>query len=174
MNAVPKTLLTYSEIRNQQRMHPLRQYEIPVEHAVSLPLPTKRWGSSGYAFFASPGVRRPGYSTEQGAPDRWWVVEACGGHILIYAQWKALPFTDGVSWTTVQLPSVSLSVAELQKALDEIEGKMNTLVPAFFEEKAAASDIRKSLLDQLLTYLPQPLITQYRGLAPDFWQWLEG
>ena len=79
MNLPEKILLTYSEARKRQRNHCLRQSEIPVEHAISLPLPTKRWGKPSYAYFASPSLRSPGHPVEQGAPDRWWVTDAHGG-----------------------------------------------------------------------------------------------
>ena len=52
--------INYGEIRQRQRTHVLRQTEVPVDHAVSLPLPTLRWGRPAYACFASPAIRRPG------------------------------------------------------------------------------------------------------------------
>ena len=53
------TLLSYQEFRKRQATHMLRQTEIPVEHAISLPLPTLRWNRPAYIAFASPAIRRP-------------------------------------------------------------------------------------------------------------------
>ena len=46
MNTADTKWLSYSDVRQKQRNSPLRQAEIPVEHAVSLPMPTLR-----FAFF---------------------------------------------------------------------------------------------------------------------------
>src|SRR5215470_12331995 len=100
MKTMQVHLLSFSQIRERQKTHPLRQSEVPVEHAVSLPLPTKRWGEPAYAFFASPAFRIPGKPVEQGPPDRWWAVKAHGGAIMIYALWSVVRYTEGANWST--------------------------------------------------------------------------
>ena len=173
MSAAKEKLLSFSEARERQRSHPLRTYEIPVEHAVSLPLPTRRWGTPAYASFASPALRRPGQPVEQGAPDRWWAVGAHGGRLIIYALWKAAQYADGVNWTTVALPQVTATIAELKEALSRIEELMDALVQAFFAGEGGDVQGRKALSDALEAYLPEPIKLQYRALAPDFFAWLE-
>jgi len=166
MNAPQTTLLTYSNVRNRLRTHMLRQTEIPVEHAVSLPLPTTRWLGPGYAFFASPALRQPGQPVEQGAPDRWWVVDAYGGRLIAYTLWKALPYADGVQWTTVQLPPPAVSLDELRQALVNIERLMEALVPTFFAGEVGEAGARKALAEALKVHLPAPLLPQYRAWRP--------
>src|SRR5437870_13877920 len=108
------TYLSYKDMRKRQRTDMLRQSEIPVEHAVSLPMPTKRWLGPTYASFARPALRRPGQPMEQGAPDRWGVVDAHGGRLIIYALWRVMAFAQGVSWTTITLPRTEQTIAEQQ------------------------------------------------------------
>lgn len=173
MSVAPAKLLGYSAVRDRQRTHPLRMSEIPVEHAVSLPVPTKRWGGPAYAFFASPSLRRPGQPVQQGAPDRWWVVSAFGGGVVIYALWKAVPFAESIGWESTTLPAVGATIAELKQALSHIEGLMNALAPAFFAGEGGDAGARKSLSRALASFIPEPLKPQYRALAPDFFAWLE-
>jgi hypothetical protein len=174
MNTALIRLLTFTEVRDRMRNHPLRVSEVPVEHAVSLPLPTKRWMEPCYAFFASPALRRPGQPVEQGAPDRWWAMSAHGGRIIIYALAKALPLADEANWETVTLPLMSLTIEELKQVLKHIEELLNELAPSFFAGEAGNTQTRKALAAALLDHLPQPLVPQYRALAPDFFAWLEG
>jgi hypothetical protein len=151
----------------------LRQAEIPVEHAISLPLPTKRLPDPGYVFFASPAIRSPKEPIEQGAPDRWWVVDARNGRLMIYALWKVMPFDRSVSWTTQTLPIPVQTLEEQQAALESIESLIDTLAVAFFTNEAGEQAMRKALLEALETFLPAPLLPQYRTFAPDFFAWLE-
>jgi hypothetical protein len=148
--------------------------EIPVEHAVSLPIPTNRWGGPGYAFFASPALRRPGQPVRQDAPDRWWVVSARGGGGIVYALWKAVPFAEGDGWGGVTLPAVASTIAELKQALARIGGLMDTLAPAFFAGEAGDAGARESLSRELASFIPGLLMPQYRALASDFFEWIEG
>ncbi len=165
--------LSYKEMRKNQRIHMLRQAEIPVEHAISLPLPTKCLPDPGYVFFASPAIRRPNEPMEQGAPDRWWFVDAHNGRIMIYALWKVMPFAQGASWTTQTLPSPIQTLQEQQAALDSIESLIDMLAVAFFMNEPGDSSIRKALLEALETFIPTPLLPQYHTFALDFFAWLE-
>lgn len=163
--------LPHAEIRDRMRRHPLRESEIPVEHAVSFPLPTKRCETPGYAFFASPATRRAGEPVLQGAPDRWWILSARSGQLLIYALWDIHPFAEG-PWGSEQLPPVSATIVELRQALTEVEEAIDSLAPDFFEGRPGDGARRLMLLRKLSEILPAPLLPQYRALTPDFFQWL--
>ena len=173
MNTVETKWLSYSDIRQRQRNSPLRQAEIPVEHAVSLPMPTLRFGIPVYAGFASPAQRQPQQPMRQGAPDRWWAVDARSGHLLLYANVTIVTIAPDAHWETVTLPPVECSVGELRQGLAQIEEKMNGLVPVFFAGQAGDKADREALATALLKILPDPLIPQYRAVAPDFFAWLE-
>jgi len=166
-------VLPYAELRARQRTHPVRQTEVPVEHAVSLPLPTRRWGQPGYAFFAAPASRAPDRPPVQAAPDRWWVVDAQAGNLIVYALCSALPLVTDVRWTESPLPPVTSSLDELRKALHDIETRMDVIGPQFFSSGPSDAGGRRTLADALRAYLPQPLQPQYRALTPDFFAWLE-
>lgn len=174
MNTVETKWLTYSEIRLRQRNSPLRQSEIPVEHAVSLPMPTLRFGTPMYASFASPAQRQPQQPMRQGAPDRWWAVDARSGHLLLYAGVAVVPIAPDAHWETVTLPAVASSVEELRQGLAQIEEKMNGLAPVFFAGETGEKADRDALTAALLKVLPDPIVPQYRAVAPDFFAWLEG
>jgi hypothetical protein len=173
MRSIPSRWLSLAEVRERMKTHSLLRSEVPVEHSISFPLPTKRWIGPAYAYFASPVTRRPGQPVEQGAPDRWWVVNAHGGGIIVYALWKAIPYSEGVQWTTVTLPPVTRSIAEQQQEIATIELLMDTLAPAFFMGEPGDPGTRKALVEVLMAYLQKPLLPQYRALTPDFFAWLE-
>jgi hypothetical protein len=165
--------LSLTEIRERLKTHSLLRAEVPIEHYISIPLPTKRWAGPAYACFASPASRRPGQPVVQGAPDRWWVMSAHGGSLIIYALWDVFPYAEVAGWTTVTLPPVTRSIAEQQQDMASIELLMNTLAPAFFGGESSDTRTRKALLEALAAHLPEPLLPQYRALAPDFFAWLE-
>ena len=173
MNTVDTKWLSYSDIRQKQRNSPLRQSEIPVEHAVSLPMPTLRFETPAYAGFSAPAVRRPQEPVQQGAPDRWWAVDARNGHLLLYSHTPTVPIAAGANWQKVTLPPVVKTVDDLRQTLAQIEEKMNGLVPAFFAGESGDKAGRAELARLLSEILPDPLIPQYRALAPDFFTWLD-
>lgn len=167
-----KKILSYSEIRNAQRTHPLQKALVPVEHAVSLPIPTKRAGHLAYAFFAAAAARQPGKPMRQGAPDRWWLLDAHGSaSVIIYALSEVQPFSTE-NFEAVTLPLISGTLADLKAALANLEAQMNALTPVFFADDAGDAEAKKELLTSLLAVLPEPLQPQYRALAPDFFAWL--
>jgi len=173
MNNLQKVLLNYTEVQELYRNSVFRQTEIPVEYAVSLAMPTKKLGIPGYAYFASPALRVPGQPTQQDPPNRWWIVDAHGGQLLIFAQWKVMPFATDVNWTPVQLPPISATIDEMRQVLSDVESIMNKLIPDFFADEPGDPNTRNTLAQTLAEYLPKPLIPQYRTLAPDFFTWLE-
>jgi hypothetical protein len=172
MNQPNKTFLRYSEIRKRLHAHFLAQSEVPVEHAVSLPLPTRRCGMPGYAFFASPAVRLSGKPVEQGAPDRWWVFGAENGRLLLYALCSAVPFGPG-TWPSGVLSPVKGTIAELQAGFKNLEGLMDPLALEFFDREVGSPDARRELKQALESISPRELLPQYRSLASDFFDWME-
>src|SRR5215471_18837736 len=86
------------ELGRHHSLDALRTTDIPVGYLLSLPLPTRRCGRPGYALFASATSRRPGEPRQQQAPDRWFVIDAVTGHLLIYALTTVLPFGDAATW----------------------------------------------------------------------------
>jgi hypothetical protein len=170
---IDKRLMSYAELRERQKSHVLIRSEVPLEHAVSLPLPTLAWGEPAFAYFASPALRRPDEPMQQGAPDRWWVVGAYGGRGLVYALAKAVPFPLGAQFETVTLPRISISRDELRQSLKAVESALDSLAPRFFAHEPGDAAERKQLGAMLTELLPKPLQPQYRALAPDFFSWLE-
>lgn len=165
--------LTYSEIVKRMMAHPLRQSEVPIEHSISLPLPTKRWGAPAYAFFASPAVRIRGEPMQQESPDRWWLISPYGGRVILYALWSALPFAENAGWSDVTIPPATGSIKEDEEMLANIRLLMDSLAPEFFAGHARDASSRKALSDSLAAHIEAPLMPQYRALAPDFFAWLE-
>lgn len=166
-------ILPYSEIRERMRAHPLRQAEIPIEHAISLAMPTRRFGVPGYVYFASPATRSVGDPVRQSPPDRWWVLSAQTGGLLIYALWEVQPFAEQ-EWSVSELPPVLFSVVELRQSLEKIEQLLDQVVADFFAGQAGNRAALHTLSALLSANLPAPLLPQYRTLAPDFFAWLDG
>jgi hypothetical protein len=165
--------LSYADIRARQRTHTLRQTEVPVEHTVSLPLPTLRWVRPAYACFASPAIRRPGQPAEQDPPDRWWAVDARTGHLVAYALWSAVPFATGVAWGRVSLPTPAGGIAALQSLMQTVELLMESLAPDFFDGQPGDPQARRALAEALDAVITEPLRPQVQALAPDFSAWLQ-
>jgi hypothetical protein len=166
------TYLSYQTMVSRQRTGALRQSEIPTEHAVSVALPTKRWGDPAYAYFASPALRTPAQPMRQGAPDRWWLIDAHSGRLIIYALWKIFPFAQGVDWPTVALPEVTLDISALEEKMQTLSLLIDVLAPAFFADKPEDRATKQALVELLTVILPAPLLPQYHALTPDFFSWL--
>jgi len=172
MNGTTPVFLTCTEIRRRLRTHFLIQSEVPTEHAISFPLPTRRSGNPGYALFASPAFRLAGRPMEQGAPDRWWVLNAYSGHLEIYALWSVIHFADA-TWASQVVHPPFPSVAGMREALSKIETGLNTFSPIFFSGGVVSQSDRFALKQSLESVLAAEILPQYRGLVPDFWAWLE-
>jgi hypothetical protein len=166
-------LLSYAELKKRQKVHCLRQAEIPVGHVISLLLPTQRWGGNGYACFASPAQRIPGEPLRQAPPDRWWVVDAYSGHLLQYALWDVLPYALGMQWDTVTLSPPTSSLQALQQMMQRLEQLLENVAEPFFLNKPDPPGLRSELRSSLHSYIPAPLLPQYRELVPDLFSWLE-
>ena len=165
-------LLPYQQIYKQMQTHPIRQTEIPIEHSITLPLPTNRWKVPAYAFFASPVIRTPSVEPEQAPPDMWWITDAYTGRLLLYSKWSIMPFIDNVEWQSQKLPTVTKDVSIMQKQIEELIILMNTTISGFFGHKDVRDSTRSATLELLLDYIPEPITEQYNSLVPDFFEWL--
>jgi len=166
-------LLTYKEIRQRMQRHPIRQSEVPIEHEVSLPVPTLRCGQPAFGFFACSASRRPGQPTRLSPPDRWWAFRAQGGQLLGYNLSAVVPFAASPAWTDVEVPAPSPTVAGVRQLLADIEAMHEALAPEFFAGNAGDAESRAALVKMLRQFAPDPLLQQYRAMAPDFFAWLE-
>jgi len=176
MNLTAIHKLDYATLRKHQGSSAFRMAEIPIEHSISLGLPTLRWGCPAYAFFAGPALKRRGQPVQQGVPDRWWAVDPRSEHLLAYALVAALPFADegtAAVWVTVTLPLPDGTVEQLRERLATIDAMMDTLAPRFFAGEPVSASARSALAEILIAHIPAPLLPPYRALTPDFWAWLE-
>ncbi len=173
MLAQHSRLMTYTELRGNERVTTLRRLEIPNEHAVSLPLPTKRWGEPAYAFFASPARRRPRQPMEQAPPDMWWAISAVDARLLIYAASSILPYAKDEGWKRVTLPRDTRTLDQAKNDISVIERSIDDLAPAFFEGDRGSESVRHTLIQALVQHVPDLLMPQYLTLVPDFFEWLK-
>lgn len=164
-------ILTYAELRQSQKTHYLRQHEIPVEHSLSWPVPTLRWGIPAYACFASPAHRMPGKPLVQGPPDRWWLIDARNGHLLLYALTRLHPFSQE-AWSDVEFPAVQRSLAEQKELLAGLEQHMATAADRFLSGEQLSSSEQADLKAVFSALVPDSLAAQYHALVPDFFEWL--
>jgi hypothetical protein len=162
--------LSYRQALAWSRKHPLRLSEIPVEHAISLPLPTMTFGGHDYVQFAAPAVREPGQPTRQGAPDRWWAFEAQGGRLRFYALVAARPFGHGFSESIVSSPVKTMD--ELRAGHAEFEAAMEGVARDFFAGAPRDAAKRETLAAALRIVIPPDILPQYQAAAPDFFTWL--
>lgn len=172
-NAPDRPFLAYADVLRRGALWSQRESEIPVDHGVSLGLPTCRWSNPGYAFFASPALRRPGLPVEQEPPDRWWVLEARTGRLIIYALSTAVSFSSGAAWGSVTLPATSRSLQDAIAEQARVGEFFDRLAPAFFQGRTADPSWRQGLSAALSHLIPEPLRAQYEALAPDFFAWLK-
>lgn len=165
------TLISYLGALRGSRNGATREVDVPIGHAVSLPLPTLRFGMPAYATFASPAVREPEKLVVQGPPDRWWLLDARSGTVAIFALCVVHPFAK-VQFTKVTLPRPAATVAELRQELKEIQAQLDTLAPLFLRGEQGEAEARHKLHRALMARIPQVLWPQYEALAPDFLAWL--
>jgi hypothetical protein len=165
--------LSYADARRLFGTHPIRISEIPVEHAISLPVPTLRCGAPGYAGFAGPARRVPHAPLQLGAPDRWWVLGVQRGALLLYGLTTAVRFMEKLSPEQVTLPPVTRSLAAVEEDLRILDMLMDRAGGEFFAVRPADADLVTDLLAVLTAHVSPMVMSWYRGLAPDFFGWLE-
>jgi hypothetical protein len=167
-SSIRKTLTSYAEIRAGQGKFALRRFEVPVGHAISLPLPTLRWNEPAFAFSASPARHLPGKPPLQFAPDRHWAIAAHGGALIVYALARAVPLGPAAMPGPVEVAPVAASVAETEKRLSEWDVLMTKATVEFFEGRQPSE--RDAVKDAFRGLVAEPLWPFYRELTPDFWQ----
>lgn len=164
----------YKQIRKNFAEHAVRHTEVPIEHAISLPIPTLRWSLPAFAGFAGPAVRAPGRPLRLAPPDRWWALDAEGRRLIGYGLIRALPFSDEFEGNEVIVERDGRSLADLQEDLRLLDQLMDQAVPPFFAGAQSDAVIRVDLLEVLTAQVTDAVAPWYRRLAPDFFQWLEG
>jgi hypothetical protein len=168
------TVLPYPRVREAFGSHPVRAAEVPVEHAVSLPLPSLRWTVPGFAVFAGPAVRRPGQPPRLGTPDRWWVLDASRAGLVAYNLVTAAPFAADLPPGPVDVAPTVRSLAETREDLRVFDELLDAAVGDFFAGTAADAGLRRALLDTVTAVLPGGTQPWYEALTPDFFAWLKG
>lgn len=154
--------------------HPLILEEITTSHAVSLPLPTLRWRLPAWVQWAAPAVRSPGSPVVQAPPDQWWAVDAIHGRMILFAKVEVWPIPGTQDWKPETLPTLGISLAEYKARLAGVEQRLASLAPLFLSSRPADLADKAACLAALQLYLPVPLQHQYRAIAADFFEWLEG
>lgn len=163
--------LTYEQARQLRQR--IRSAEVPIEHAVSLPIPTLRWGLPGFGYFASPAVRNPDGPTQLAAPDRWWGIDARRGRLVFYALTSAMPLTPHIDPDSFASSTGGLTIDDLRQLHRELEQSIDGVLDSFFEGRCADQASRRRVVDLLQAVVGNPQMGAYRALAPDFWAWLE-
>lgn len=171
MKAPTPGQMTYARVRQQHLR--IRMAEVPVEHAVSLPMPTLRWGTAGFGYFASPALRNPEGPTKLGSPDRWWVIDAGRGRLVVYALTSALPFDSTRTFPPVEGGVPVQSIAEIRQLQLDFDGAVDHVLDDFFAGRDVDSTARQRVLELLAKLVQPPLMDVYRALAPDFFAWLD-
>jgi hypothetical protein len=163
--------LAYDRIRQFREIRLVIQSHVPVEHEISLPLPTKRFQVPGYACFASPALRSPGQPLEVDAPDRWWTVDARSGLLVNYSLCLAIPFTSK-PLNSLIVPATSDPIQTLQQRLHDLGSQIESQAPAFFDGQERPPAERAVLLGLLQAAISPVLLPEYQELVPDFFAWL--
>ncbi len=163
----------YEQAAKEFAEHPLRTAEVPVEHHISHPLPTLRWASPAYAGFAGPAVRIPRQPLELGTPDRWWAIGAEHGRLLAYGLVSAVPFMDLMPEGPVTVPAAGRALSAVREDRRLFGELLTAMAPAFFAGESGDGTVRGDLAEILSQVLPAEVMPWYRGLTPDFFDWLE-
>ncbi len=172
MTLGPQRYLTMAEVMERQKTHWLRRAEVPIEHYVSIPLPTTRWAEPGFACFAAPALRRRGERTRISPPVQWWVVAANGGHLIVYARFAAVPYAQELPTEPEIMPTPQGSIAELKDQLAEIGELAGKLATRFFAGQPGETDQRRRLAALLQSHLPGRVGEWQAGLTPEFLDWV--
>lgn len=169
----PAHLVSYRQVRKEFLDHPVRHAEVPVEHAISLPVPTLRWSLPGYGGFAGPATRAPGQPLRLGTPDRWWALHAEHHRLIGYGLIAAFPFA-ALGADQVLVDRSGRSVADAHEDLRLLDELMDQVAGSFLAGSASDAALRSDLLEALTTNVTDPILPWYRAFAPDFFSWLEG
>jgi hypothetical protein len=166
--------MTYATARTEFARQGVRGTDVPMEHSLSLPVPTRRWTRPGFAGFACPVNRVPRQPLRLGPPDRWWAIQAHRPRLLVYGLTAALPFAD-TAFETVTVDRGDRSLARLAEDLRQLDELMDRVVEPFLAgEPAAATEatLRADLLGVFTANVTEAVLPRYTALAPDFFTWL--
>jgi hypothetical protein len=173
MTLGPERYLTLAEVMERQKTHWLRRAEVPIEHYVSLPLPTSRWSEPGFASYGAPALRRRGESTSVSPPDRWMVYAASSGRLVVYALCAAVPYAQELPAEPATVPAPQGGIAQIKEQLAEIEELAERLTPRFFAGQPGDAGQRRQFAALLRSYQPGRLGEWQRALNSDFFDWLD-
>jgi hypothetical protein len=166
------TPVSYRQLRREFAEHPVRQAEVPIEHAISLPVPTRRWSVASFAGFAGPARRAPRQPLRLGAPDRWWAVGTGRGRLVAYGLTAALPFGATAGPELVVVDRTGRSLAGAEEDLRRLDELMDQAAAAFLAGSAGDRLVRSDLLEVFALNVTDAVLPWYRALAPDFFDWL--
>jgi hypothetical protein len=169
---VTEYLLGYAQARKAFAEHAVHRAEVPVEHMISLPMPTAWWGPPGYAGFACATRRRPGEPQTVAGPDRWWLLGARRGELIAYALTSALPFGGPPATERVTLSPVTRPVAAILEDLRVIDETMERAAGPFFAGEPGDAALRADLGEMIRAQVPPEILGWCRELTPDFFSWL--
>jgi hypothetical protein len=174
-----ENLMSYARVRKESAEHPMFRHEVPVESWLSLPMPTRRWGQPGYARFACPAIRRPRQPLQLRGPDRWWLLGAERGELLVYGRTAALPFgavPPADATGSVAVPQSTRPAAAALEELRLLDEMMQRAAGPFFSGQPADDDatLRVDLREIIRAQVAAPeALGWYRALTPDFFSWLD-
>jgi len=146
--------------------------QIPTGYAISLPIPTLRAGGRpAFAWFASPRTLIPGTTPVTSAPDRWWLLDAQSGGLLIYSLVSVHPFTSAAPAKPGVNPP---AMREGGRAIGEDAlASIDRVAPVFFTNGAPDETARDNLRKDISALFGEAGVSVYRQLAPDFFNWLD-
>ena len=170
---IPPNYVSYGQLRKEFLNHPVRHAEVPVEHSISLPLPTLRWSVPAYAGFASPAVRAPNQPLRLGTPDRWWALHAQYRSLIGYGLTTAVPFAV-LSPGEVLVDRAKRSLSGVREDLRLLDELMDQAASLFLAGSAADASLRSDLLEAVVANVTESVMPWHRALVPDFFSWLEG
>ena len=128
----PGTYQNYSQAWDVMKTHPFRTAEIPVEHAVSLPLPT-------LAFLAAPDIfSLPAPSPPPNGGTDLFGTRPLVGSRRLFAFRPDLTRTSALHFSDVVFPRQEVNVRgtmeTLQQWQQELPAVMDEVIPGFFAE----------------------------------------
>jgi hypothetical protein len=164
----------YRELRRDFADRAVRRAEVPVEHAVSLPVPTLRWSVASFAGFAGPALRVPRQPLRLAPPDRWWAIDARSCRLVAYGLTSALPFGASGGSELVVADRSGRSVADVEDDLRRLDELMDRAAGPFLNGAAGDPLARRDLVEVFALNVTDAVLPWYRALAPDFFGWLAG
>lgn len=164
--------LPYEEITALENSPLFRSFGFPMEYSISIPMPTLRWVSPAYAYFASPTRRVPGQLKVQSAPAFWWAIDARTALLMFYVPYQFMSFAPDQYWEPVTLHWKSQSSVEIEAGMAALPALITQAAPLFFTNQPGDPALRQKLSDTLDLIIPEGLLPEYKALVPDFFKWL--